>query len=135
MLFRAVAAAAPKQKVTAIGQKVRPAVAILAGAQFRSRLRHAARRGYAKDGVGHARRENDDTILAPCPAPPLASVTQCLWRSAAGVDLLQLEVREETDLVAVRRPEGIVGVLGAGQELCRRRTQPANVKHGFAFVV
>src|SRR3954465_8681400 len=61
--------------------------------------------------------EYDHVVAVPASAPSERRVTDRLNRSAAGSDLLEFAIGEESDEPAVGRPERIDPLLGTRQRL------------------
>jgi hypothetical protein len=118
--------ARPEKEVVAIGQEVRPTVAVLAATyiQLRSWLWYTSVGRDTQQRLLRSRRKDDHTILAPSTTPPDGGVAQSLWWPAVGIDLFQLAVGEESDLAAVRRPEGVTG----GIEIAATEFVPATAE-------
>jgi len=68
-------------------------------------------------------RKQNHAVAVPTAAPPVRSVTEGLDHSARGFHLFHLSAREESDELAVGRPEWIISTLSSGQQLRRRRMQ------------
>src|SRR5262249_42913833 len=65
------------------------------------------RRRNAKDRrLGTIRSKDDRAVAVPCAAAALWSVSENLHRSTVNIDPLQFSFREETNGLAIRRPEG-----------------------------
>ncbi len=67
--------------------------------------------------------EENHAVGAPGAASSGPGFADNLWRTSGEIDLHELVVREEADPAAVRRPEGGIGVLRAGQRLQAERVE------------
>jgi hypothetical protein len=101
-----------KQKVLSIGKKYGPAMTLLSAGRVElcNLPRRTAVRWYLVDRRS-LRREENNPILAPSPAPRYWHITKNLDEISFDVDPLQFRVGEESDRTAVRRPEGQAAVL------------------------
>src|SRR6266849_6403258 len=93
-----------------IGQKHRVPKSTLGLEDIRGST--SGRRDFLDSFRDHTGRRKEDHVLAvPRSAAWLGHIAQRLSRSAAGGDLLELALREEADVAAVGRPEGVRGIL------------------------
>src|SRR5262245_1126048 len=68
-------------------------------------------------------RKEDYVLAVPRSSAALEHVTKRLRRAAAGGDLLELALREKSDVAAVGRPEGVRGVVGGRHRVSLKRVQ------------
>ena len=103
------------EKMTPVWQKLREAAAhaFLGFVPARNRGRLTAALGDPLDLAEGRRREDDHPVAVPASAPPVFGVAQRLWRPARQGDFLQLALGEEADVEVVRRPEGVLGLIGS----------------------
>src|SRR5215510_1293003 len=99
--------------MTAVGQKHGKAGCTVGRGYIR---RYAAGGRYSLNGTPNGRKD-DHIVAIPRCSPALSRVTQRLRRAATGGDLLELALREESDLVAVGRPEWVRSVVSTGHRL------------------
>src|SRR5215471_7468643 len=100
--------------MAAVGQEHWEAESTLAPCDLRG---HTARGRYSLNGAATTCRKHDHVVTIPRSAPSLARIAKRLRRPAASADFLELALREEPDVAAVGRPEGISGVLAARHRL------------------
>src|SRR5215469_5908703 len=118
--------------MAAIGQELRPAVAVLAlgGIQVRHLNRRATTGGDPVHRTVEGGRENDRSLAVPRSAATVWSIAEHLCRSTSRGDCLELAFSKESDETTVRRPERIGRVLRPRELLtgCSfQRTQPQHL--------
>src|SRR5260221_10148478 len=87
----------------------------------RVRWNAAGSRDALDRSVAGCGRKHDNIFTAPGAATAVRRITQGLDQTTAGGDLLELALREESDVAAIGRPEGVGGALGARHRLCPER--------------
>ena len=102
-----------------IGQKLRPAMAPLAGRKPRHGHRRPTRGHHAHQGPAAVRGEHDDAVAVPRATAATRRVRQFLRAAASQIDPLQLAVGKKPNRAAIRRPERIAGSFGARERLRR----------------
>src|SRR5579871_1580324 len=96
----------------AIRQELRPVVGVFVVGRIQGGQLHgpASGGGYPIEPPVYA-AEYDHPFAAPGSAAPESRIADDLRRASGYLDLLELVAGEESQLAAVGRPEGIVGVL------------------------
>src|SRR5580700_859567 len=120
----------PVNKVFAIGQEPRPAMTVLASSniELRGGFGRSARGWHAEQTLIGGWRKYDDAVLTPGASTPADGVANILRRSTVGIDFLQFASRKKGNLLTVRRPEGIDGVVSSGHSLRRQGVQRLHIQ-------
>src|SRR6516162_8130558 len=121
--------------MAAIGQELRPAVAVFAlgGIQVRHLNRRPTAGGDPVHRTVEGGRENDRSLPVPRSAATVWSIAEHLCRSTSRSDCLELAFSKESDETTVRGPEGIGRVLRPRKLLTGRRLQRTQPQHLFSI--
>ena len=115
------------EKMLAIGKEKRPAMgSVLIRVDLRDRLCSSSADTDTHDGRGRGRSEDDHSARRPGAAAAKLRLSDRLRRSAVEINRLQLAVGEESERVAVRRPEGKDRILSVGKRMGLQRVHGTN---------
>src|ERR1700733_9835958 len=99
-----VVVASNEKEVIAVGEEVRIAIAPT-WFGLRDPFGQAATLGHLEEGVGNVGGEDDHAARTPCRAAAFRCIAEHLNWSTGERYFLQLPRREETNVLAIRRPE------------------------------
>src|SRR5690349_953104 len=105
----------------AIGQKYRETGGTLGFGHVGGNA--AGRRDSLDRGSAAGRRKHDHVVAAPRSATSLGCIAKRLDRTTAGSNLLTFALREESEVAAIGRPEGVRGILRTQYRLCLKCVQ------------